>query len=361
MKIYLKTYGCQSNIADSEQLANLLKEHLVTTEKEADTIIINTCGVKEKTQNRIINYLKSIKNKKVYVGGCLTSMIDLTKYTNNISGIFDTNTITKVPELINQVHGIRIESKEKEDRIHLSQLRQNKEIAIINISQGCLNKCTFCGTKAARGWLKSYSIEQIKEQVEKAVNEGCKRIFLSSQDNGCYGYDINTDLSKLLNEIIKIEGNYQIRVGMGNPQHIIKILPDLIESYKSNKIQKFLHIPLQSGSDKILKHMLRMHNKETFLNIINSFRKKIPNIHIATDIIVGYPIETEKDFQETMDLLEQIKPEVINISKFARRPGTYATEKLKPLTTQEIKRRSRELTKLKLKLRKELNESRSSR
>ncbi len=337
-KIYLRTFGCQSNIADSEQIAAILKDYLVKTEEEADTIILNTCGVKEKTQTRVITYLKSIKDKKIFVGGCLTSMVDLTKYTNNITATFDTNSITRIKEILNQHNNI--ESKEKEDRINLPQLRVNKEIAIINISQGCLNNCTYCGTKKARGHLKSYKIEDIKLQVKKAVKEGCKKINLSSQDNGCYGFDINTNLPKLLNEITRVEGDYIIRVGMANPQHVIKILKELINSYKSNKIQKFIHIPVQSGSNKILKHMRRMHTKEDYIKIIEEFRKQIPEIHIATDIIVGYPIETEQDFQESIKLIKETKPEVINVSKFSRRPKTLATTDLKPLRTEEVKRRS---------------------
>lgn len=347
-KVCIKSYGCQSNIGDSENIAGILKDNyeLVNNEASADIIIVNTCGVKDVTQNKILHYIQSLsKEKKVYVGGCLTSMVDITKYCDNVSGIFDTNSITKVSELLEQDSQItiKISSKTKEDRITLPLIRMKKNTGIINISQGCLNWCTFCGTKLSRGILKSYPIEKIVEALKQAVNEGCTRIHLSSQDNGCYGFDIKTNLSNLLNELVKIEGDFKIRVGMGNPQHIIKILPELISSYNPEKIMKFLHIPLQSGSNNILKQMRRNHKIDDFKKIVNEFRKAYPGISIATDIIVGYPTEREQDFEDTLNLIKEIKPEVLNISKYAKRPKTYAG-KLIPLKTQLVKERSRIMT-----------------
>jgi len=230
-------------------------------------------------------------------------------------------------------------SEEKEHKINIPRIRKEKDTARIVIQEGCLNKCSFCATKLARGNLKSYRIGDIKREVEKSIKEGCKKVYLTGQDLGCYGFDLKTNLPELLDELTKIEGEFMIRVGMMNPWHVIKILDSLIESYKNPKIMKFLHLPVQSGSEEVLKHMRRIHTVDTFKTIIKKFREEIPNVDIDSDIIVGYPKESEKDFNQTLSLIKEIKPNVLNISRFAARPGTEAYN-LKRLPTQEVKRRS---------------------
>ncbi|MBI2663410.1 tRNA (N(6)-L-threonylcarbamoyladenosine(37)-C(2))-methylthiotransferase [Candidatus Woesearchaeota archaeon] len=346
MKIFIKTYGCQANISDSEQLAGLLnQEHeIVDSIEESELIIVNTCSVKNKTQSKEIEFIKNIpKNKSLFVGGCLTKTLDIRKYRKEIDLVFDTNSLTKIPNEIDSKGDLF--SEEKENKINLPKIRKDKDIARIVIQEGCLNKCTFCATKLARGNLKSYRIGDIKREVEKAVNDGCKKIYLTGQDLGCYGFDIKTNLPELLNELVNVDGEFKIRIGMMNPWHVTKILDKLIESYKNPKIMKFLHIPIQSGSERILKHMKRVHTVEAFNEIVKRFREEIPEIDIASDIIVGYPEETNEDFEDTLNLIRDIKPNVLNISTFASRPRTEA-HKLKKISSEEIKRRSMITTKI---------------
>src|SRR3989344_8473392 len=294
MKVFIKTFGCQANISDSEAMAGLLKEkgyELVDSEDKADFIIANTCDVKNATQSKILDYLKKYsKTKKIFVGGCLTKVLDIKKYAP-VKAVFDTNSILKISEILTQEKDAF--SDHKENRILIPLIRKDSEVAIIPIGEGCLNSCTFCATKLARGNLRSYRIGDIKRAFEKAVNEGCNKIYLTSQDNGCYGFDLRASLPELLDELTQIKGDYIIRIGMMNPWHLNKILPDLLESYSSDKIMKFLHIPVQSGSEKILKHMKRIHTVDNFTSAVNLFRKSFPDISIATDIIIGYPLETE--------------------------------------------------------------------
>lgn len=340
-KVYIKTFGCTSNHGDSEQLAGILAKNkfkIVDSVKKANIIIVMSCGVKSVTQNRVLDFISSIpKTKEIYVGGCLPSMIKL----NQIS--FDTNSITKIITFLKNKESIS--SKKNEKRISLPRIRKIKDIAIINIAQGCVSNCSYCSVKFARGSLKSYEIKDIVREVKKAARDGCKKIYITSQDNGCYGFDIKTNLPKLLKEIIKVKGDFRIRVGMANPGHVIKFLPKLIQVYKSDKIIKFLHIPVESGSDAVLKDMNRNYKVKDFKKIIHRFRKEIPGIDISTDIICGYPSETERDFRETSRLIKEVKPDVLNISKFGSRPGTKAA-KLKQLPSQVIKGRSVMLTKL---------------
>ncbi|HRZ85664.1 MAG TPA: tRNA (N(6)-L-threonylcarbamoyladenosine(37)-C(2))-methylthiotransferase [Candidatus Paceibacterota bacterium] len=335
MKIFIKTYGCQANINDSEILAAEYLEKgysIAGSENEADVILINSCSVKNKTQSKILYYIKKFynnKNTKIIVCGCLIKTIDLKK----------------------QFPKLEIRDTLNLKRLNKPLVRKDKDIAIIQISQGCLNECSYCATKLAKGKLKSYSISEIKRAVECAVKEGCKKIYLTSQDNGCYGLDIKSkqkiNLPSLINELTQIGGNYKIRVGMANPQYIIKYLPQLLKAFESDKIQKFIHIPVQSGSDKVLREMKRGHTSNNFIKIAKEFRKsfsrkKFKDSTIATDIIVGYPTETEKDFQKTVDLIKTIKPEVLNISVFSSRPKTQAN-KLKQLSSELIKQRSKKL------------------
>lgn len=340
MNIFIKTYGCQANINDSEVLAGKLISEghkIINNEFEADKIIINSCSVKNKTQSKIFHYISEIEHKyskkEIEVGGCLIKTIDLEKKFPKAHIIDTINT----------------------SKLNTPLYRDNKNIAIIQISQGCLNTCTFCATKLARGNLKSYRIGDIKRTFEKAVSEGCKTIYLTSQDNGCYGFDIKTNLPELLRELLTVKGNYKVRIGMMNPWHLRKISKNLIQIYKNSKIQPFLHLPVQSGSEKVLKDMKRIHTVSEFRDVVKLFRKEIPNIDIATDIIVGFPTETSQDFQDTFNLIKEIKPEVINIAGYSSRPKTKAA-KLKQLSSEVIKERTKKINELYLSYRPQVEE-----
>jgi threonylcarbamoyladenosine tRNA methylthiotransferase CDKAL1 len=342
MKIFVKTYGCTLNQGDTEVIKGILsKEHkLVESEKEADMIIVNTCGVKTTTQNKVMDYIKKhSQKKKVVVGGCLSSMIEIKKYAPYVSDTFDTKSVTKINNIIKKQA-----STTNGCVLGKPRIRTKKEIAIIPISQGCLGKpCTYCSVKLARGDLKSYTKEEIIKEVKKSVKEGCNIIKLTAQDIGCWGKDFNEKLPNLLKEILKTKGDYKIRIGMMNPNYALEYLDEMVEIYKNPKIIKFLHIPIQSGSDKILEDMKRTYTVGDFKTVVNKFRKEIKKMAIATDVIAGYPTETEQDFRKTIELIREVKPEILNISMFAPRPITEAA-KLKQLKTQTIKYRSRNIS-----------------
>ncbi len=234
--------------------------------------------------------------------------------------------------------------KRNESKIGLPKFIDS-DICTIQIASGCTNFCNFCESKLAKGSVKSQPEDKVIEEIRYYKNNGIKIFYLSSTDNGAYGLDINTNLINLLKKVLQVQGDFKIRIGMANPWHIKRMLNDLIEIYKNEKIIKFLHIPLQSGSNKTLKGMKRTHTVEDFIYIVNKFREEIQEIDIATDIIVGYPAEDEEDFQQTLDLIKKIKPEVLNISKFSSRPGTKAS-KLKQLKSEIIDSRSKRLSEL---------------
>jgi MiaB-like tRNA modifying enzyme len=233
----------------------------------------------------------------------------------------------------------------RKPKVCLPKVRRNPFVDIIPIAIGCLSNCSYCLTKLARGKLFSYPVEAIVKEAKQAVNSGCKELWITSQDNSCYGKNSGTSLSNLLNEICKIEGKFFVRVGMMNPLHTKAIIHELIESYKNEKIFKFLHIPLQSASNRLLKLMNRGYTVNDFLEIVEKFKKEFPKLTLATDVIVGFPTETEKEFEETFELIKKVRPDIVNISKFGARPKTEAA-KMQQLDRKIINERSEILHRL---------------
>ncbi len=343
-KFNIVTFGCAANQADSEVMRTLLsRKYEESNLEEADIVIVNTCGVKGPTENKIVDFIRRLKNEKVIIAGCLPKINKprLEKEFPNYSMMGPDQVLDVVnifERVLNGERVVELSAKYCERLI----LTRSKNIDIIPISQGCLGACTYCATKFARGTLRSYPPEKI---INRIKSSNASTFYLTSQDNGCYGFDIGTNLVELLSKIVKIDKKFKIRNGMMNPNHVLKIVDGLVEVYKDEKIIKFAHIPVQSGSNIVLKHMRRLYTVEDFKQVVKRFRDEIPNIRISTDIIVGYPTETEEDFKQTLDLIREIKPEVLNISKFYSRPGTEAS-KLKQLPSQIIKERSRKLAEL---------------
>jgi len=354
--VYAESYGCAANKADFEMmLACILKAGYRISDRlnEADIIIVNTCGVKKPTEDRILNRLRSFSrlNKPLIVTGCLPkiNLKSILKAAPNISAILDPYSIDKI------VKAIKLAEKGERKRIFFSdkpkvklrqpKIRLNNIIEIIPISEGCLGKCSFCCVRFARGTLFSYPPDLIVERLKEAISEGAREIWLTSQDNGAYGLDIGTNLAELIKKCCIVKGKFFIRIGMMNPNHVSKILPELIDAYKEKQIFKFLHLPVQSGDNEVLGLMNRRYTVEDFKLIVNSFRREIPNITIATDVICGFPSESREAFEKTLKLMENIKPDVINISKFFPRPNTPAA-RMKQIDSKEIAFRSRMMTKL---------------
>lgn len=345
-KVHFETFGCVVNIADSEQMKGLLTEaefEIIDNAEEADIIIINSCTIKGPIESKIIKRLEELKGgyKIIILAGCIAQSepnrfkeypLIGTKQTHNVVEIVEEALNNNVISAINLIELPPLDSP---------LIRKNPTIEIIPINRGCLGFCTFCKTKSARGKSQSYPIDQIINRARKGVKEGVKEIWLTSQDSACYGFDIKTNLPTLLNELVKIPGDYKIRVGMMNPDHLLKIQNELIESFKHDKIFKFLHLPIQSGNNKILKEMKRQYKVQDFEDQIDLFRIAIPKISIMTDIIVGFPGETVKEFSDTINCLRKISPDYTNVSKFWARPKTPAEKMKNQIDDAEIKRRSR--------------------
>ena len=346
-KIFVEAYGCSASFADSEMISGLVVNggHTLTDDSsKSDLNIIVTCSVKDSTANKMMYRINSLKSKPLIVAGCLPKAEKETveKFSKNAS-LLGPNSLGKTLQVINStLGGQKLIALEDSDlsKVGLPKVRLNPAVGIVEIASGCMSECTFCQTKISKGDLSSYRLGDIVRQVQTEIKEGCKEVWLTSTDNGCYGFDIGTDLPTLVNAVSEIPDDFMIRIGMMNPMYMSRIKENLIASYDNDKVFKFLHIPVQSGSNKVLHDMKRGHTAETFREIVNRMKAKFGDFTISTDIIVGFPSETEEEFQKTISLLDETKPDVVNLSKYSARPGTDAAE-WDQIDAAEVKRRSK--------------------
>ena len=346
-KIFVEAYGCSASFADSEMISGLIQNGghtLVESSDQSDLNIVVTCSVKDATANKMIHRIKSLKSKPLVVAGCLPKAEKDTveKFSGNAS-LLGPNSLGKTLQVIDTtLNGRKQIALEDSDitKTGLPKVRLNPAVGIVEIASGCMSECTFCQTKLSKGDLSSYRLGDIVRQVKTEIQDGCKEVWLTSTDNGCYGFDIGTDLPSLVKAIAEIPEDFMVRVGMMNPMYMPRIKDDLIESYDNDKIFKFLHVPVQSGSDKVLHDMKRGHTSATYKEIVKRAKQRFGKFTISTDIIVGFPTETEEDFEKTMTLLEETKPDIVNLSRYSARPGTDAAE-WKQIEVSEIKRRSK--------------------
>ncbi len=346
-KIFVEAYGCSASFADSEMISGLILNGghtLADNSSESDLNIIVTCSVKDATANKMIHRIKSLNSKPLVVAGCFPKAEKSTveKFAENAS-LLGPNSLGKTLQIIDStLNGRKQISLEDSDlsKVGLPKVRLNPVVGIVEIASGCMSECTFCQTKLSKGDLSSYRLGDIVRQVQTEIKEGCKEVWLTSTDNGCYGFDIGTDLPSLVNAVVEIPDDFMIRVGMMNPMYMPRIKEALIESFNNDKVFKFLHIPVQSGSDKVLHDMKRGHTVNTFREIVKRAKERFGNFTISTDVIVGFPSETEEDFQKTVNLLDETRPDVVNLSKYSARPGTEAAE-WKQIDVAEVKKRSK--------------------
>lgn len=357
--IYVETYGCTNNIAESQIIKGILARRgfiLVNNIENADIIIINTCSVKEATVNKMIYRIKEIvtnhSNKKLIITGCLpeTYYKKIKEIAQNAS-IVSTNHITKIDKaVLKLIKNEKVEfiGKNKETKVLLPKIQESRIISIIPICSGCNSFCYFCATKFAKGNVYSFPEDKIIKEIKIAKDHGAKEFLITAQDVSSYGLDKNkiSTLPNLVEKILSnISGKYFIRIGMMNPKNFVKISNEMLRIYKDERIFKFLHLPVQSGSNKVLKLMNREYEKEDFIDIVEKFRRHFKELNLWTDIIVGYPNETEEDFLETIELIKIIEPDKVNISKFSPHK-IVPSSKMKQIPTNIKSERSKKLYKI---------------
>ena len=337
-KLYIETLGCAMNVRDSEHIiAELNKKEsyeLTETLNEADLIIINTCSVREKPVSKLFSEIGLFsKHKKpsakIGVVGCTASHLgeDIIKRAPVVDFVLGARNVSKISNIIDKKHAVEVSIENDDSTYEFGEYRTNPFKAMVNISIGCDKSCTFCIVPATRGDEVSIPMSLIVQEIEKAVKAGAKEVMLLGQNVNNYGKYFSADEPKsnftdLLRAVSKIEGLERIRFASPHPLHMDD---EFLEEFASNpKICKQIHIPLQSGSTSLLKDMRRGYSKEWFLNRCAKVRELCSEVSISTDIIVGFPGESDEDFEDTMDVLEQVRFEQLFSFKYSPRPHTAA-------------------------------------
>ncbi len=357
VKVYLEAYGCTQNYGEARlmQQALVSRGHRIAlTPAEADANVIVTCTVIETTERKMLRRMQALAadGKPLVVAGCMAAaQRDLVHRTVPEAKLLPPRKWPQIVELLGAgtVCGDRAADAESQE----SAWRD----AIVPIAQGCAGRCTYCITRVARGRVLSVPIENLVALVQGHVSAGIRDIKLTGQDTAAYGMDAGTSLADLLNAITRIPGDYRVRVGMMDPLTALPILDDLVRAYRPRSVYKFLHLPVQSGDDGILEAMKREHTVAEFERIVSEFRRAIPDVTISTDIIVGFPGETEDAFDRTIDLVRRVRPDTVNITRFSPRAGTPAATMRDRVLGFRVKERSRRLTRLRVAIAREIHES----
>lgn len=346
--------GCAANFGEGEKIARLFEDEYNVTfglpsknaEKPQDqpaAFILNVCTVKGNAS--ALKLLREAKDfapeASIFITGCAPKDLQ-----DEIRKNFSDVKFTSLAILNRQKATTSITSS-------TNILRESPLVGIVNIEEGCLDACAYCSTRLVKGRLRSFPANLIIEQVQQLVANGCIEIQLTGQDCGCYGFDFNqtsekqsiANLAELVQQILlKVPGDYRIRLGMGNPRHIKQYLSPLLECFQDDRVYKFIHLPVQSGSEKILKSMNRKHTASDYIDLAETFNRQFSHFTLSTDLIVGFPGESDQDFADTLKILQDTRPTVCNITRFVSRPGTPASH-MEGIVPDAIKhRRSAELS-----------------
>lgn len=352
MRVRVEAYGCTMNQGEGAVLEKKLESlghEVVQSAEDADLVVLNTCTVIRPTETKMLKRMKEIskQGKQLIVSGCMAAVqpdqVMETAPNALVISPFEYDLFTP---LVTEHFGVG-----NFTRI----LEPDFVTAIVPIAQGCLGSCTYCITRIARGKLKSYGMESVVKSCKESVSQGAKELLITAQDTACYGLDVGHNLAELIDAISDIPGKFRMRIGMMNPDSLHKVIDDLILSWDSEKVYKFLHLPVQSGSDRVLKAMGRHYTVDDFKAQVARFRKRYRNLTLSTDVITGFPGETDKDYRKTMELIEEVKPNIVNVTRYSPRPGTPAAKAKNQVPGWMSKERSRELTTLRFRISKSIN------
>ena len=334
--IVVLSQGCAANFGDGEKIAHILSQKSEVSfefpEAKPEAFYLNVCTVKGNAgaMKLLRKAASTFPGVPIYITGCAPKdfreealrAVPNVQFTSlkelEASAILPTHPAQSPSSLINA-------RTPGSNKIYRNVLRESPFVGIVNIEEGCLDACAFCSTHLVKGRLHSFVPQTIVDQVQALVDDGCLEIQLTGQDCACYGFDIGTNLAELTQRILThVNGNYRIRLGMGNPRHVLGYQEALLDCFTDDRIYKFIHIPVQSGSENVLKAMNRRHTARDYATLAHAFTERFRKFTLSTDLIVGYPGETDADFNDTLKLLKETRPTVCNITRFVARPGTVA-------------------------------------
>ncbi|MCM8782729.1 MAG: tRNA (N6-isopentenyl adenosine(37)-C2)-methylthiotransferase MiaB [Candidatus Omnitrophica bacterium] len=358
-KVYIRTFGCQMNVRDSEVIAGLLSKagyKITDDEARADAVIFNTCSVRQHAEDKVWSAVgrlnpnpKTLKPKIIGIVGCMANNYReaIFEKAPKVDFVVGTRDIGKIPQILKEIEKHKntplLEKKIyetdadfREDEIYHTGFHLNKTHAFVVITEGCQNYCAYCVVPYVRGVLRSRDSKDILEEIKEDIDAGITRITLLGQNVNAYKHG-DTGFIGLVQMVNGLKGLKEFGFITSHPKDTtIDLFKVLAECGKFNK---YLHLPVQSGSDRILKLMNRGYTKEFYLNLIDGYRKIIKGGTLSTDIIVGFPTETEEDFRQTFDLVKEVKFDKAYIFKYSARPNTKAAEYADGIEKKEKERR----------------------
>jgi len=362
VRVFVRGFGCSSSVADAEVMAGCLRDagfKLAKSAEDADVVVYNTCGVKAPTENRMFHLLKTVPaEKRLIVAGCLplinySRLMRDVRFNAVVGPAFGNRVVDVVKRVLNGEKVVALDNALRaKSSLDLPRVRVNPVIGITPVAYGCVGKCSYCCVRFARGGLRSFGIGEIVNHVEESLSEGVREFWFTGQDVACYGHDVGVNLVDLLKHVCSINAKdeFWVRVGMMTPSTLKPFLRSLTSFLSSQeakaRVFEFLHVPVQSGDDEVLKLMTRGYRVDDFKHIIATLRQALPHATIATDVIVGFPGETEEAFQNTFGLIREVEPDIVNVSKFFARPNTPAEKMRGKVEADEIKQRSETMAKL---------------
>jgi threonylcarbamoyladenosine tRNA methylthiotransferase CDKAL1 len=340
MKAYVEAYGCALNFGESREIEDLLADNgweIVREPEDADLAILVTCVVIEATEREMLKRVKQLsRSKRLLVTGCMATACreEVERLAPNAL-LMPPGSPGMLAQIVDGIEPVPKGAGLSRD-----------SFSIVPIATGCRGSCSYCITRLARGELTSRAAAGIIEAVRRAATDGPREIQLTAQDAAAYGADIGSDLPKLVSGICCLPLDFRLRVGMMNPKSAKPLVEGLMEMYLEPKVFKFLHLPVQSASDRLLEDMERGYSLADFKTIVEKVRECVPDITLSTDIIVGYPGETPADHRSNLRLISDLKPDIVNVTRFSPRPGTKASKAEDQVVGWKTKDRSREITKL---------------
>ncbi len=340
MRAYLEAYGCALNVGESREAIAILARRgweLVDLPDEVDLAVLFTCVV-QKTERGMLKRVRALKTaRRLVITGCMaTACRERSEAIAPEAEFVPPGSLEALSEALGPADADQ----------HAPQRFSEFPFTIVPIATGCLGECAYCITQIARGRLRSRPEESIVQAVKGAISGRPTEVQLTGQDTAAYGSDIGANLPELVERVCAIPGDFRVRVGMMNPKSALPIVESLARMYSDPKVFKFLHLPVQSGSDPILRRMGRGHSVKDFNSIVSRLRSAIPDLSVSTDLIVGYPGETEEDHRANLEIISQIEPDIVNVTRFSERPGTSSARDPGKIIGGKMKERSRELTEL---------------
>lgn len=403
--IRVLSFGCSANFGEGEMIAGLLQEQgyaLRQNPQDGGITVLNLCTVKGDSSalKEIARVRQQEPTGKLVLTGCVTPELQqaavricsepVGAVNNNATAanssnagaggeniesaksapiqvadakplhgqevaksvpplaIATTHALRQMPEIVRELQAgkspVRME-KRPEAKVNLPRVSYNPVVGIVPVSNGCMDACSFCSTRLVKGKLLSYGAAEIVQEVRTLVASGHQQIWLTGQDSACWGFEFGDNLARLVKRILReVPGDYFLRIGMGNPRHTMEYLDELVEVFEDPRVFRFIHLPVQSGSSAVLSGMKRRHSVDDYLHIAQTLQKRYNDLTLSTDIIVGFPGESEEDFQQTLHVLEQTRPSICNRTRFVPRRGTLAAKMTNQIPKNTKKDRSARLT-----------------